>query len=98
MSVKLVGEQRSLDESSRKRKNEKIAASYKATKERRKRQTPRVVDLKIVSNKLSATQREALTRLFIEAKWVYNDALASDDVFAYKAPKASVGVHTPQGV
>lgn len=98
MSAKLVGEQRSFDESSRKRKNEKIAASYKATKEKRKRQTPRVIDLKIVSNKLSATQREALTRLFIEAKWVYNDALASDDVFAYKAPKASVGVHTPQGV
>ena len=71
-----------------------MGASYKATKEKRKRQTPRVVDLKIVSNKLSATQREALVRLFIEAKWVYNDALASGNVFAYEAPKVSVGVHT----
>ena len=98
MSTKLVGKPRSFDKSSRKRKNEKIAASYKATKEKRKRQTPRVVDLKVVSNKLSATQREALSRLFLEAKWGYNDAIGSDDIFSYQVPKKTVAVHTPEGV
>lgn len=98
MSVQLVGSPRVLDDGVRKSKNEKIAASFKETKERRKRQTPRVVDLKIVSNKLTANQREALERLFIEAKWVYNDAIGSDDIFAYQVPKKTVAVHTPEGV
>ena len=87
MSVQLVGSPRALGDDVRKTKNEKIAASFKETKERRKRQTPRVVDLKIVTNKLSATQREALERLFIEAKWVYNDAIGSDNIcLLYTSP------------
>ena len=98
MSVQLVGSPRVLDDGVRKAKNEQIAESFKATKERRKRQTPRVVDLKIVTNKLTANQREALERLFIEAKWVYNDAIGSDDIFAYQVPKKTVAVHTPEGV
>lgn len=98
MSVQLVGSPRVLDDGVRKAKNEQIAESFKATKERRKRQTPRVVDLKIVTNKLTAHQREALERLFIEAKWVYNDAIGSDDIFAYQVPKKTVAVHTPDGV
>ena len=98
MSVQLVGSPRVLDDDVRKAKNEQIAASFKATKERRKRQTPRVVDLKIVTNKLTTNQREALERLFIEAKWVYNDAIGSDDIFKYQVPKKTVAVHTPEGV
>lgn len=98
MSVQLVGSPRALSDDVRSSKNEKIAASFKATKERRKRQTPRVVDLKIVTNKLTATQREALERLFVEAKWVYNDAIGSDNIFKYQVPKKSVAVHTPDGV
>lgn len=98
MSVQLVGSPRALSDDVRKAKNEKIAASFKLTKERRKRQTPRVVDLKIVTNKLSPTQREALERLFVEAKWVYNDAIGSDNIFEYQVPKKSVAVHTPGGV
>ena len=98
MGVQLVGSPRGLGDDVRKVKNKKIAASFKATKERRKRQTPRVVDLKIVTNKLTANQREALERLFIEAKWVYNDAIGSDDIFAYQVPKKTVAVHTPDGV
>lgn len=98
MSVQLVGSPRVLDDDVRKAKNEKIAASFKATKERRKRQTPRVVDLKIVTKKLTANQREALERLFIEAKWVYNDAIGSDDIFKYQVPKKTVAVHAPDGV
>ena len=98
MSAQLTCSLRVLDDDVCKVKNEKIAASFKATKERRKRQTPRVVDLKIVTNKLTANQREALERLFIEAKWVYNDAIGSDDIFKYQAPKKTVVVHTPDGV
>ena len=98
MSVQLVGSPCVLDDDVRNAKNKKIATSFKATKERRKRQTPRVVDLKIVTNKLTANQREALERLFIEAKWVYNDAIGSDDIFAYQVPKKIVAVHTLGGV
>lgn len=98
MSVQLVGSPRVLSDDVRTAKNEKIASAFKATKERRKRQTPRVVDLKIVTNKLSATQLEALERLFVEAKWVYNDVIGSGDVFKYQAPKKTVAVHAPEGV
>lgn len=98
MSVQLVGSPRDLSDGVRKSKNEKIATSFKATKERRKKQTPRVVDLKIISNKLSTTQREALERLFVEAKWVYNDIIGSEDAFSYQVPKRTVAVHTPEGI
>lgn len=98
MSAQLVGSPRALSDGVRSSKNEKIAASYKATKERRKKQTPRVVDLKITTNKLSTTQREALERVFIEAKWVYNDAVGSDNIFEHQVPKKTVAVHTPDGV
>ena len=74
MSVQLVNPPRVLDDDVRKSKNEKITASYKTTKERRKRQTPRVVDLKIVMNKLTANQREALERLFIDCLLYTSDA------------------------
>ena len=98
MSVQLVGSPRALSDDVRKSKNEKISASFKATKERRKKQTPSVVDLKIISNKLSTTQREALERLFVEAKWVYNDIVGSEDAFSYQVPKKTVAVHTPEGI
>lgn len=98
MSVQLVGSPRALSDDVRKSKNEKISASFKETKERRKKQTPRVVDLKIITNKISTTQREALERLFVEAKWVYNDIVGSEDAFSYQVPKKTVAVHTPEGI
>ena len=98
MSVQLACSPRVLDDDVRKARNKKIATASKVTREKRKRQTPRVVDLKIVTNKLTANQREALERLFIEAKWAYNDAIGSDDIFAYQVPKKTVAVHTPEGV
>ena len=98
MSVQLVGSPRALSDDVRTAKNEKISASFKETKERRKKQTPRVVDLKIISNKISTTQRESLERLFVEAKWVYNDIVGSEDAFSYQVPKKTVAVHTPEGI
>lgn len=98
MSMQLVGSPHVSNDDVPKSKNERIAASFKATKERRKKQTPRVVDLKIISNKLSVTQHEALERVFIEAKWVYNDIVGSDNIFEYQVPKKTVDVHTPEGI
>ena len=78
-------------------KNAAIAASLKATRERRKNQTCKVFELKIQSNKLSATQREALFMLFVEAKWLYNDCLASElDPWNYK-PGTTVTVKNKDG-
>ena len=57
-------------EANRKAKNEKIKAAIQETKERRKNQTPVVVQLKIQN--LSKKKEEELKRVFLEAKWFYN--------------------------
>lgn len=85
-----------LKDDARATKNAKIAKTYRETKERRKTQTPDVVDLKIQTNKLSATQKESLIRVFLEAKWLYNAAVGSDDVFSYEIPKHTVPVVLPK--
>lgn len=86
-----------LNDDARLAKNKAIAVSQRATKLRRRAQTCRVYDLKIQYNKLSATQREALHMLFVEAKWLYNHCLSSEDVFTYAAGK-SVVVKNKDGV
>jgi putative transposase len=53
-----------------KARNEKIKAAIQETKERRKNQTPFVVELKIQN--LSKKKEEELKRVFLEAKWFYN--------------------------
>jgi len=68
---------RNLNENTRKAKNAKISASRKKTHERRQHQTCKTYDIKIQSNKLNKAQKEALTRIFLEAKWLRNDALAN---------------------
>lgn len=54
----------------------RIAETQAATHARRKGQACRVYDLKVVGNKLSSAQREALKQQFLEAKWLRNDCLA----------------------
>ena len=39
--------------------------------------TCKTYDIKIQNNKLNKAQKEALTRIFLEAKWIRNDALAN---------------------
>lgn len=56
-------------------KNSNIKKSMKATRKRRKQQSAKVFELKIVKNKLSREQEEALTRIFLEAKWLRNDMI-----------------------
>lgn len=49
-------------------KNEIIKNSIKATKEKRKYQTPTVYQLKITKNKLSKNRKNNLYRVFLEGK------------------------------
>lgn len=59
MTTRLVGS-RTSDETKRLDKNRRIKESIKRTKARRKSQVCKTFDLKIVGNKLSRKQREAL--------------------------------------
>lgn len=73
-------------------KNTAIKASIAATREKRKTQTCKVFTLKLTGNKQSAAQEEALTRLFLEAKWLYNHLLAGGEL------GTTVQVKTPSGL
>lgn len=97
MTTRLIGSPHTFDEMKRLDKNRRIKESIKRTKARRKNQVCKTFDLKIVGNKLSRTQREALTRAFLEAKWLWNECIASGDPFNY-APTATVMVKSPQGM
>ncbi|GGI15338.1 hypothetical protein GCM10007377_15400 [Galliscardovia ingluviei] len=96
MTVRLIGSPRTTSETARLAKNQQIKQSIKATKARRKTQVCSTFDLKIVTNKLSRTQREALTRVFLEAKWLWNECIASGNPFTYQ-PASSVTVKTHSG-
>ena len=96
MTVTLIGSPRKTSEEARLDKNRRIRESIKATKARRKNQTCSTFDLKIVGNKLSRTQRETLVRVFLEAKWLWNECIASGDPFSYK-PRKNVLVKTKDG-
>ena len=66
--------------------------------EARKLKTCKTVSVKIQANKLNATQREYLTRIFLEAKWDYNSRVAfgksSPDAKPWKAnTKSTTVVH-----
>lgn len=65
-----------LDDKARLAKNKRISQSQKETRERRKNMDVLVRTVKIQRNKLSSSQCEKLERLFLEAKWLYNTALA----------------------
>ena len=60
-------------------KNARIKASKIATKKRRTSLTPFTYDVKIISNKISNQQKETLERMFLEAKWYYNDIISFID-------------------
>lgn len=96
MTASLIGSPRRTSEEARLDKNRRIRESIKATKAKRKNQTCSTFDLKIVGNKLSRTQREALKRVFLEAKWLWNECIASGDPFSYK-PRKNVLVKTKNG-
>lgn len=96
MTASLIGSPNRTSEEARLDKNRRIRESIKATKAKRKNQTCSTFDLKIVGNKLSRTQREALKRVFLEAKWLWNECIASGDPFSYR-PRKNALVKTKNG-
>lgn len=78
LTTKEVGTARVIDDEARLAKNAAIAATQKATRAKRAGQLCRVYDLKVVDNKLSSRQREALKMVFVEAKWIRNAALGHE--------------------
>ena len=57
-------------------KNIKISQSIKQTKQKRKHQICKTYRLKIDMSSLSKIKLEHLKMMFVEAKWLYNDALS----------------------
>ena len=57
-------------------KNELIAKTRKATKERRRQMTPKIIKVKIQENRLSKADIEHLEGIFREAKWLRNLAVS----------------------
>jgi len=64
-------------------KTQAIFLARKLTKERRCHLVPKVFILKLDLSKISKTTMSSLHLLFKEAKWLYNNILASEDCFKY---------------
>ena len=64
-----------MTEEERLEKNTRIREQGRQTREKRKRQICRVYRVKIDISHLNEAQRTHLKMLFVEAKWLYNDAL-----------------------
>ena len=64
-----------MTEEERLEKNTKIREKGKLTREKRKSQICRVYRVKIDSSHLNEAQKTHLNMLFVEAKWLYNNAL-----------------------
>lgn len=60
---------------SRLAKNRKIAQTRQTTAQRRQLQAAKTYQLKIVTNKLSTKQEQALNQAFLQAKWFTNDVI-----------------------
>lgn len=61
-------------------RNHKIRENGKATRERRSQMDCRVFCAKIQENRLSRTKCEKLNRCFLEAKWLYNAVVATENL------------------
>ena len=73
-----------------KEKNESISKAMKETLEKRKSQVCRVFKVKVDDSSLKSGQREALKMIFVEAKWMTNEAIGSPDIFSYRPGKTTV--------
>ena len=56
-------------------KNKKIAQTRQETAQRRRLQAAKTYQLKIVANKLSTKQEQALNQAFLQSKWFTNDVI-----------------------
>jgi transposase len=64
-------------------KKEAIKRTLKETRERRKTQSCKVYELKINKSRCNRSTLKALGLLFLEAKWLCNAILGSDDLFGF---------------
>lgn len=81
-------------------KNQRIKATMNATRKRRSGMDCKVYSVKVSRSRLNGTQKESLTRLFLEVKWVRNALIGSGDFTreSLKKFRDEVPVHTPDGV
>ena len=70
----------------------RIKQSIHATQKRRKKLSCRVFQTKVDTSSLSKTNLDHLHRLFVEAKWLYNNLLDSDDIGDYDTKNKKVKV------
>lgn len=61
-------------------KNSKIKDTLRATKERRSQMDCRVISVKVQENRLSCAKEEKLNRCFLEAKWLRNAVVATENL------------------
>ena len=64
-------------------KNEQIKASLAETRRRRKIQTLKVYELKVNVHSTSKEDFAKFNSMFVQAKWIANDCIASEDLFHY---------------
>jgi transposase len=78
-------------------KKYQIKKTLLETKSRRKGMSCKVFELKVDESKLSKKKEKSLEQIFREAKWIYNAALNSDDVFKFEVGSAiKVKVFNPK--
>jgi putative transposase len=73
-------------------KSSTIKETMRQTKLRRKQQTCHVYQIKVDKSRLSPVMKQALSRLFLEAKWLYNAALATESFYDFDTRTKSVDV------
>ena len=89
-----------LSDEARLAKNARIKTSIKATKARRANMDCRTFQIKIDTSHLNHAQREAIARMFLEAKWLKNSCIANNrfDIDYLKELGGQVQVKTPTGM
>ena len=81
-------------------KNQRIKDTINATRKRRSDMDCKVYSVKVSKSRMNGAQKESLTSLFLEAKWVRNALISSKDFTrdSLKNFRDEVPVHTPEGV
>ncbi|EPD32942.1 hypothetical protein HMPREF9306_01250 [Propionimicrobium lymphophilum ACS-093-V-SCH5] len=89
-----------LSDEDRLAKNARIKATIAATKARRAKMDCRTFQIKVDASHLSHAQREAIARMFLEAKWLKNSCIANSrfDRAYLKELGGQVQVKTPAGM
>ena len=73
-------------------KNLKIKESLRATKERRSQMDCRAFSVKVQENRLSRAKEEKLNRCFLEAKWLRNAVVATENLSLEDTSRVQVKV------